>query len=173
MRRRGEGVDPKLWAAARSVSRRLTLEHIPHALIGGLAVSHYGYPRATRDVDLLVSPEAMATLTGRPTTIGFTDLEGDVEIDYMITDEWEPFLESAIEAAKIGSEQVPVIPLGALVYLKLASPRRKDRQDVIELIRGGIRVAEVKKYLEREIVEDPDSDILAEFELCVREADEP
>jgi len=170
-KRRNEGVDPKLWEAARIVSTRLELEHIPHALIGGLAVSHYGYPRATRDVDLLIAPEGMRILTGRPTTIGFTELEGDVEIDYMITDDWEPFLESAIEAAKIGDEQVPVIPLGALVYLKLASPRRKDHLDVVELIRGGIRVGEVKKYLERETTGDPD--IVAEFDLCVREADEP
>jgi hypothetical protein len=36
----------------------------------------------------------------------------------------------------------------ALVYLKLVSPRAKDRLDVIELVRSGIDLPRVRAYLE-------------------------
>jgi hypothetical protein len=168
-KRRNEGVDPKLWEAARAVSTRLNEQEIHHALIGGLAVSHYGFERATRDVDFLVAPEAMEILTGRPTTLGFTEKEGNVKIDYMVTDAWEDFLEDAIEQAEESESGVPVIPIGALVYLKLRANRRKDQLDIIELIREGIPVGKVRGYLAK--IDDPD--LIPSFDLHVREADEP
>jgi hypothetical protein len=168
-KRRSEGVDPKLWEAARTISARLDKEDVAHALIGGLAVSHYGFERATRDVDFLVTPDAMEILTGRPTTIGFTEREGTVKIDYMITDAWEEFLEDAIEDSKDSERGVPVIPIETLIYLKLRANRRKDQLDIIELIREGIPVGKVRSYLGR--LDDPD--FLAAFDLHVREADEP
>lgn len=36
-----------------------------------------------------------------------------------------------------------------LVYMKLKSPRHKDRTDVIELIKAGLNVEECRDYLSR------------------------
>jgi len=36
------------------------------------------------------------------------------------------------------------------VYLKLRSPRLKDRADVVELVRVGLDVERVRKYLARD-----------------------
>jgi len=39
---------------ARRVSRMLTTQQIPHALVGGLAVGFYGFNRMTTNVDFVV-----------------------------------------------------------------------------------------------------------------------
>ncbi|MEO8349578.1 MAG: hypothetical protein ABI610_11750, partial [Acidobacteriota bacterium] len=36
----------------------------------------------------------------------------------------------------------------ALVYLKLASPRSQDRQDILNLVRAGADLDRVRKYLD-------------------------
>ena len=40
-----------------------------------------------------------------------------------------------------------MVPAGTLVYLKLKSPRLKDRVDVVELVKGGVDVARCRAYL--------------------------
>ena len=51
-------VSPAILQRAARVSRLLTKLGVPHALIGGLAVGVHGHPRAAKDVDFLVGPEA-------------------------------------------------------------------------------------------------------------------
>ena len=60
----------------------------------------------------------------------------------------ERHLVEALEKAVV-SEGVPVIPIEALVYLKLVSPRRKDRLDLHQLVQRGIDVELVRAYLDR------------------------
>jgi hypothetical protein len=43
---------------------------------------------------------------------------------------------------------VPVVPLEALIYLKLASPRPRDLADVIALIRLGVDRERIRTDLE-------------------------
>ena len=119
----GEVVSDRVWRAMIDTSSLLSELGIGHALVGGLAVGAHGWPRATKDVDFLVD----ATLS--------------------IRDD-ERHLQSAIDNAET-SEGVPVAPVEAIVYMKLASPRSKDRMDVIELIRAGLDVEKVRQYIDR------------------------
>lgn len=71
-----------------------------------------------------------------------------VPVDTLSIRDDERHLEGAIERAET-SEGVPVAPVEAVVYMKLTSPRSKDRQDVIELVKAGIHLDPVRAYLDR------------------------
>lgn len=70
-----------------------------------------------------------------------------IAVDTVSVRDDERHLLSAIEAAEI-SEGIPVMPLEALVYLKLASPRSQDRQDVLNLVSAGADLDRVRRYLD-------------------------
>jgi hypothetical protein len=46
----------------KRVLKTLADNHVPYAVIGGLAVSHHAVPRLTQDVDLIVPQEQMSRL---------------------------------------------------------------------------------------------------------------
>jgi hypothetical protein len=48
-------VHPRVLSALREISSRLSAEGVRHGVLGALAVGIHGWPRATRDVDLLVA----------------------------------------------------------------------------------------------------------------------
>lgn len=153
-----EALNPALLKAARRVSKMLTERGHAHALIGGLAVNAHGYARATSDVDFLVSSDAEAQLTGDSlggTARGKTIRSEGVDVDLLFPREGEEFLEDAIRAA---SGATPVIPKGALVYMKLAVGRMKDTADVVQLLKlGKLAVPVVVAYLKKhrpDLVED-------------------
>ncbi len=139
---------PRVLAAKRSASRALTSLAVRHAVAGGLAVGAHGYPRNTQDVDLLVGDEAFERHAGGLVTLkpGVPIQIDGVAVDLLSTS-GEAFLEHSL-AQPIGGE-VPVVPAGTLVYLKLKSPRLKDRADVVELVKAGLAVESVRPYLER------------------------
>jgi hypothetical protein len=137
-------VAPKVLDALRLASEALTLAHVRHVVVGGLAVGANGYPRATRDVDFLVGAEAFhhhasGLVTMRP-EIPF-QVNG-VAVDLLSPEMHEPFLEATLSAPP-GS----MMEAAPLVYLKLKSPRRKDHVDVIEMIKGGIDTTRCREYL--------------------------
>jgi hypothetical protein len=130
--------------AMRMASSALTALGIRHVVVGGLAVSANGHPRATRDVDFLVGDEAFEHHPG-----GFVSMKpgvpiqvNGVAIDLLSVQTGEDHLASALEAP-MGS----IIEAPQLVYLKLKSPRHKDRTDIIELIKAGIDVQACRAYL--------------------------
>lgn len=169
--RRVKGVDPKLlWAAAARVSQRLQAAGIPHALIGGLAVGHYGYEHATKDVDFLVAEESLRQLTGRPLATGLTEQENGIEIDYVnVAGEMdEETLEKLIVSAKPDSpSRIPIVTMNGLILLKLIAGRMKDKAAVVELIkRGAVNVRAVREFLSMHATNDN----IADFELCLLEA---
>jgi hypothetical protein len=136
--------------AARGASEALRKAGVRHALVGGLAVGAWGYPRWSRDVDFLVGDEAFVAHPG-----GFvTFAEGvpisfwGVAIDHLSIAPDEAFLVEHLENPTI-VDGIPVISVGALVYLKLKSPRDKDRTDVIELVKAGIDAKAVFSWLSR------------------------
>lgn len=143
-----EAVSEKVWRAMTDASESLRSLGIRHALVGGLAVGAYGWPRATRDVDFLVDDSAFVkTESGvLMLRVGMPVQAHGIAIDTISVREDERHLLAAIEAAEI-SEGVPVAPLEALVYLKLASPRSQDRQDVFNLVRAGADLDLVRLYL--------------------------
>lgn len=143
-----EVVSPRIWKALQAASARLDDLGIPHALIGGLAVGAYGYPRATKDVDFLVLEsafekhfEGIVTLTpGMPIAIE------DVGIDYLSPA--PSGLPEDVVLRSPESENVPIAPDWAVVWLKLDSPRSKDAADIVELLKAGtINSIEVRKML--------------------------
>ena len=144
-----EAVAERILAAMRTASAMLSAAGIRHALIGGLAVGAHGYPRATRDVDFVVGEEAFVRHDGGIVTIaaGVPIAVGDVQIDTLNVDPAEDFLMDAlIHAPK--TDGIPVLPIGALIYMKLKASRQKDLGDVTELIKQGLMpVEDVREYL--------------------------
>jgi hypothetical protein len=141
-------VAPEILDAARAASKALKKAGIRHALIGGLAVGAYGYVRATKDVDFLVGDEAFVShgiiVTFQPSvpievngvkvdTLSTDDVLGDEEID-------DPIM----------SDGVPIVTAEALVYLKLKAFRRRDQEDILQLLRGGLDERPIKKFLKAE-----------------------
>ena len=156
-------VAPKVLEALRLASEALTLAHVRHVVVGGLAVGANGYPRATKDVDFLVGAEAFhhhasGLVTMRP-EVPF-QVNG-VAVDLLCPEAGEDFLEATLAAAPGTMMEAP-----PLVYMKLKSPRRKDHVDVIEMIKGGIDTRQCREYL---TVHAP---VFAEaFAECVTQAD--
>ena len=142
-----DAVSPRVLAAMRSASHALTSLGIRHAIAGGLAVGAHGYPRNTQDVDVLVGNEAFERHPAGLVTLkpGVPIQVDGVSVDLLSTSEGEAFLEHALEPPRAG--EVPVVPAGTLVYLKLKSPRLKDRADVVELLKAGLDAASVRQYL--------------------------
>jgi hypothetical protein len=117
---------------------------IRHVVVGGLAVGACGFPRATRDIDFLVGDEAFQHHDGGLVTLraGVPFQVRGVAVDFIAPGPGEDFLAAALDA-----EPGSFIAASALVYMKLKSPRHKDRTDVIELVKGGLDVPACRAYL--------------------------
>jgi hypothetical protein len=139
-------VSDRVLKAQQVASAILARAGVRHVVIGGLAVGANGYPRATRDVDFLVGSEAFITHEGGVVTIHpeVPFQVNGVAIDLLSPQPGEDFLEATLAAPPGSFVEAPV-----LVYLKLKSPRHKDRTDVIEMIKGGIDAGACRDYLER------------------------
>lgn len=139
-------VAPVVLDAMRKASQALTQASVRHVVVGGLAVGAYGYPRATRDVDFLVGAEAFEHHAGGLVTLraGVPFQVNGVAIDFLSPAPSEGFLNDALQGEPGGFIEAP-----ALVYLKLKSPRHKDRTDVIELIKSGVDVEVCERYLDQ------------------------
>ncbi len=145
-----EVVSDRVWRAMIDSSSLLTKLGVGHALVGGLAVGAHGWPRATKDVDFLVDDTAWQKTDSGVVVMrtGLPVQAHGVPVDTLSIRDDEKHLQAAIDSAE-RSEGVPVAPVEAVVYMKLASPRSRDHQDVIELVRAGIDVEKVRRYLER------------------------
>jgi hypothetical protein len=130
--------------AMEVASAALTSAGIRHVVVGGLAVGANGFPRATRDVDFLVGDEAFEHHAGGLLTLraGVPFQVRGVAVDFIGAEPTEGFLAAALEA-----EPGSIIEGPPLIYMKLKSPRHKDRTDVIELIKGGLDVDACRVYL--------------------------
>ena len=146
-------VAPEILAAVVVASRTLREAGVPHALAGGLAVGAHGYPRTTDDVDFLVGDEAFIQHAGGLVTLKVPLIAvGNVRIDLVSiepTKEENEQLRPAIDSPP-ESEHIPIVPLTALVYLKLKARRQKDLADLVELLkRGKIDITGIDRYLEQ------------------------
>lgn len=140
-----EVVSPTLLRHAGEVSRLLRELEIPHVLIGGLAVGVHGHPRATRDVDFLVGPEAFASTSPIPVYRDeIRDIAAVGETDVMSVPDKYPGLAGELRL----EDDVPVISLRGLVLLKLDAHRVRDREDVRALLaHAPDQVRVVRDYL--------------------------
>lgn len=123
--------------AVREASAALAKAGVRHALCGGVAVSCYAEPRATKDVDFLVGEEAfehhglLVTLkAGIPLRVA------SVPID---TVPLVPKL-AGLEASLVESPRadgIPVVSPEALVVMKVVAGRLRDQGDVQALLESG------------------------------------
>jgi hypothetical protein len=130
--------------AMRVASAALTRAGVRHVVVGALAVGANGFPRATRDVDFLVGDEAFERHAGGLVTLrpGIPFQVNRVAVDFLGAEADEGFL-----AATLDAQPGSMIEGPPLVYLKLKSPRHKDRTDVIELVKSGLDVEQCRAYL--------------------------
>jgi hypothetical protein len=130
--------------ALRLASAALRRAGVRHVVAGGLAVGANGFPRATRDIDFLVGEEAFERHEGGLVTLraGVPFQVNGVAVDFLTIGPGEEFLATALAAPPGSFLEGP-----PLIYLKLKSPRHKDRTDVIELIKSGIDVDACRNYL--------------------------
>lgn len=125
---------------------------IPYMLIGGLAVSAWGEPRSTLDVDVTILapeelPQTVAELcrvfkaavsrpddfVGSTRVLPLLSAQG-IRIDALFAA--FPFEREMIDRAQarpVGSRSIPIATVADLILLKVISPRDKDRHDVERL----------------------------------------
>lgn len=125
----------------------LTQLKVPHALIGGMALSEYGYGRGTQDVDWLIPEEKIQDVLTHFQSEGFTvfhqsenvlQFTGKAEVDFLIAR--RPVSRSMLENARYSeSLDLPVILPEDLIGLKIqaysGNPTRKSKElsDIQEL----------------------------------------
>lgn len=155
-------VSREVLEALDLASAALKSAGIRHVVVGGLAVGANGFPRATKDVDFLVGDEAFEHHSGGLVTLraGVPFQVRGVPVDFIGPEPGEGFLAAVLEAAPGSMIESP-----PLVYMKLKSPRHKDRTDVIELIKAGIDVDLCRAYLSANA-----PSLVAEFDGAVARA---
>lgn len=155
-------VAPEVLDAMKVASAALKHVGVRHVVVGGLAVGANGFPRATKDVDFLVGDEAFERHAGGLVTLrpGVPFQVNQVAVDFIGAEANEGFLAAALEA-----EAGSMIEGPPLIYMKLKSPRHKDRTDVIELVKAGLDVDRCRGYLSAHA-----PSFVAEFDDAVRRA---
>jgi hypothetical protein len=117
---------------------------VPHALVGGLAAGAYGRPRFTRDIDFLVGDEAfvrsgLIVSFAKPMPLQ----AGQVAIDPIPLPEAprrHAVLSEALRTCRVDEttgEAIPILDATWLAYMKLGSPRGKDRDDIVGMMLTG------------------------------------
>jgi len=130
------------WAQAEGA-----LHDVPHAVAGAVATNSYAPPRATEDIDMVVTvaerEQAVAALQaagwqqvgrlgGAVQGSGWEDPAGH-HLD--LIELWEPWAAEAIVAAggnRMGG--LPIMPLAYLVHMKLMAGRTGDLFDVSRML---------------------------------------
>jgi hypothetical protein len=143
-----------LYDELRGVLQALDENGIDYALVGALAVAVWGAPRATRDIDLLVRPEALDPALSAVRGRGFTleglpfefkdgtemrrvnklDAQGDLmTLDLVLVDKnLEPVWDSRIRLP-FADRHVVVVSRDALIAMKAQAARPQDLMDIQNL----------------------------------------
>ncbi len=129
-----------------------------YALIGGLSVATWGVPRATMDIDFVISVVPERPLDGVVSALVKKGLRAELHrgahtdpVPYLIrgeikgvpfdliisTKKWENEAIDAAVGVKYRGAIVPVIPVEYLIVMKLKANGLKDVLDVKELLRAG------------------------------------
>jgi hypothetical protein len=142
----------------RRIAARLDELGIPYAVAGGMALAAHGHPRATVDVDILVSPSGLEKVHRELEGLGYVppfggsknlrDTTTNVRIEFLVSGQYPgdgkpkpiAFPEPSEDFVEI--DGIRYVGLVKFVELKLASGmtgglhRMKDLVDVIELIKS-------------------------------------
>jgi hypothetical protein len=130
-------------AELRKLLGRVALDYV---LVGGLAVIHHGYVRATRDIDLLVDRDEIARIEPLLAEGGFERTSpqrlrhgaSGVDVDLLFAGDSIPPRERVRfpSPASVGrsAREGDVVDLPDLVALKLQAGRHQDVADVVGLL---------------------------------------
>jgi hypothetical protein len=144
----------------RDLLAEFAREKVSYAVIGGYAVGHHAKPRATKDLDLLVSPSgdnlervgrALGQFGAAPNVVAAVKKLAPTEVVYLGVppvridilrsadgiDDVDATLSRAVRAT-LGDLAVPILALDDLVANKRAAGRPQDLADValLEKVRG-------------------------------------
>jgi hypothetical protein len=154
----------RLIQMVKDIARAFSRRGVQHAVVGGMAVSAHGHPRATKDVDFLIDSRAVSAATSALEELGFSRLPAESGEGFMrfarhplpqlpeLT-EWvdllcasQPMGRSLLQQA--AEHPIPwqdgslaVVSVEGLILMKLIacvdSPARlQDRVDILTLLRG-------------------------------------
>lgn len=145
-----------VFDALRKIAKRLVELQIPHSIVGGMALFHYGVRRFTEDVVILVTKHDLKKIHEQLAGRGYLpphrqskhlrDTEFGVRIEFLTTGDYpgdgkqKPVAFPEPAAASSESGGISYINLPMLIELKLASGmtnagRLRDLADVLELIK--------------------------------------
>jgi hypothetical protein len=146
-----------LFEELRALVTALDAAGVEYALAGGLAVAVWGAPRATKDIDLLVQPDALAPAMAAARERGFTlealpfefkdgmqlhrvnkvDATGNLlTVDFMLVDKnLAPAWAGRVRLPFAGGDIV-VIGRDALIAMKALAGRPQDIADIQSLKEG-------------------------------------
>jgi len=138
---------PSVGEGLAALRRLLAAAGVDGALVGGVAVIHHGYVRATVDLDLLLERADLGRLEPHLAAHGFARTQerrlrhvaSGVDVDLLFAGESRPRPGSPpyprpSELARSEREN-DVVALPALVELKLVARRHQDLADVVELLK--------------------------------------
>ena len=126
---------------------------VEYALIGGLAVAVWGVPRATKDIDLLVLPDAIERAKEAAARRGFVLSAGPIKfrdgvsiervrrvrdgalltVDFMLVNEGLTAAWASRLQLRAVERSLTVVSRDALMAMKLAAARPQDIADVEKL----------------------------------------
>jgi hypothetical protein len=137
--------------------------NIPCAIAGGLAVSAHGYERATRDVDVILTPDGLEKFKNEALGKGYMeryqgsrnlrDTISKVDVDIILTTDQPVAVPNPQSSSLSNSEGLSVLSLPHLIELKLntaslSAERSKDLKDVSGLIWTNDLNSDFAQYLE-------------------------
>ena len=129
---------PEIVATAVVLSMEAREKGARAVLIGGAAMSFYGSPRMTTDVDFAATAPIRRGTPIAPTkgnVIGKSFVEEGVTVDWLVRkDDFKALFEDAIRNAVDVEGAYRVVKPEHLVVLKLQANRPKDREDGIWLL---------------------------------------
>ena len=149
------GID--LYTEFYALTNALFAANVPYALCGGVAVAIHGYPRFTRDIDLLILPEDERRVLDVAEQRQFIFESGRMPRGEVNASDWEivrvskvvgedllsldlllvgPSIQSVWDSrgtAAFNGRQIPVVSREGLKKLKLLAGRKQDLLDIEQL----------------------------------------
>ncbi len=169
-----------VWDTLRELGKWLDEAHMDYAVIGGLALNAYSYPRQTVDVDIVLSRtdfdrfaaqfgKTLHRVAGFPRR--FVDAKTEVAVDVLIagalaghTEKNKTIRFPDPKDAEV-HEDIRTVSLPKLIELKLVIWRFKDWGDVVELIR--------RNQLTEDFASQLDASVQPAYKQCFDQANDP
>lgn len=141
-----EEIAEPIRKAVKSASKMLSMNNVPHAVVGGIAVGTYAPGRSTKDIDILIDSKSSTTVMrifpeGSPGEAHHGRFSMwkvkhmGVDIDFLFGEG----LPKDILSNPTVQDGVPIISQHALTALKIRSGRDKDRKDVVRLLKAQLK----------------------------------